>query len=373
MSHKISRGTDSTRLRNGYAAYFLSVDRKKQYFKAADERDAEYERAIALREIGIGVVAPATTREIIDLDQMRRLAAGRGIDLMEIFKAGMAHTPNQAMPLKTARDTFVLEKRRAMEAGELKKVSFDQVRTFANRLADGGSFAGFGDLVNPRFESWLRGHGLSPKGLHSFCLGLGVFLNWCVKKQFLSQSPLKDVAIPDPKPKRPVFTVAQVAELFTVAQIDHASLVPLLAVEWFAGIRPHTAVLLDYADFDRKEKVIQIREGKFAAGETEFVERIPDCLWRWLPKTKAGPIAPPRVRLKMRAFRAALGYGDDVAWPVDVARHTFASHFAAECGSLERVAFAMNHRGPSTTLKYYRKRVAQADGVAFFALRPLKK
>ena len=373
MNKKISIGIDSTRLRKGFSAFFVRCERKKRYFKTSAERDAEYQRANALQALGLDAVALATTRETLDLDQMRRLAAGRGIDLMEIFKAGMAHTPNQAMPIKTARDTFVLEKRRAMEAGEIKKVTFDQQRTFANRLVDGGSFASFSDLVNPRFESWLRGHGLSPKGLHSFCLGLGVFLNWCVRKQFLAQSPLKDVAIPDPKPKRPVFTVAQVTELFAIAQRDFPELVPLLAVEWFAGVRPHTAVLLDYSDFDRTEKVIQLREGKFTAGETEFVERIPECLWHWLPETKAGPLAPTRVRLKLRKFRAAVGYGDDIRWPVDVARHTFASHFAAFSGSLDQVAFAMNHHGPSTTLKYYRKRVTQAEGVAFFALRPLKK
>jgi integrase len=126
-------------------------------------------------------------------------------------------------------------------------------------------------------------------------------------------------------------------------------------------------------DFDRKEKVITLRVGKFAQGDTEFVERIPDSLWRWLPKTKSGPIAPPRVRLRLRAFRAALGYTLKNPWPKDVARHTFASHFAAKAGSLDAVAFALNHRGPSTTLKYYRKRVPQAAGEAYFSILPRRK
>ena len=372
MNEKISRGLDKTQERNGYSAHYLRVGRKKRYYATAAERDVAYQRAVALQEVGVGVVAPATTKDTLDLDAMRKLAEGRGIDILEIFKAGLAHTANRTVPLSEARDMFVLEKRRAMEAGEIKKVSFDQLRQAAARLVDGGSFEGFHDVANPRFEKWIRGFGLSPKGLQSFSRGLGVFLNFCVRKKFLVESPLKEVAIPDPTPKRTVFTVSQTAELFALAQKAHPSLVPLLAVEWFAGVRPHTAVLLDYADFDRTEKVIRLSVGKFSSSETEFVERFPDCLWHWLPDTKSGLIAPARCRLKMRAFRAALGYGEDIPWPKDVARHTFASHFAAECGSMDKVAFALNHRGPSTTLKYYRRRVSQADGIAYFALRPSK-
>jgi integrase len=364
---------DETQKLKGYSAYYCSVGRKKKYFAAEADRDLFYEKQIALQQLGIGTVEGPSTRELMTLDEMRKLSANRQTTILDIFKAGLAHTPDRPIPLKDARDLFVAEKRRSMEAGEIKKVSFDQLRQNANIMVDGGVFSAFSDVTNPRFEKWLRGRGLSPKGLQSFSRGLGVFLNFCVRKRYLTHNPLKDVNIPDPTPKRHVFTVAETEALLRKAEAEFPELIPVLAVEWFAGVRPHTAVLLDYADFDRKEGVITIRVGKFTAGDTEFVERIPDALWKWLPKLKTGPIAPRRVRLRLRAFHVACGYSKKNPWPKDVARHTFASHFAAQSGSLDAVAFAMNHRGPSTTLRYYRKRVPQAQGNAYFALRPCKK
>jgi site-specific recombinase XerD len=77
------------------------------------------------------------------------------------------------------------------------------------------------------------------------------------------------------------------------------------------------------------------------------------------------------VKHLLTALHKEAGY--DGTWPVDVSRHTFASHFAAFSGSLAAVAFTMNHKTIGTTIKFYRRRVSQAAGKAYFKLRPGKK
>ena len=369
---KISKGFDRTQHKKGFSAYFVSVDGRKRYFANAELQNKEYERRVALQSLGVGYARPPDARDTIELDEMRRLAGEREETLLEIFRVGVQRIPTRRMLAADARDLFVAEKLRSVEAGELKRISYNQQRQAANIMVS-GPFKYLSDLRNPQFEAWLRGRGLSPKGLHTFACGLGVFLNFCVRKKFLVENPLDEIEIPDPPAKRTIWKLEKVEEMFRKAESDFPDLVPLLAVEWFAGVRPHTAELLDYSDFDRKEKVIQLRVGKFAQGDTQFVERFPDTLWHWLPRKRKGAIAPPRVRLRMREFRRAMGYSRSHPWPKDVARHTFVSHFAALTGSLDRVAFTVNHHGPSTTLRWYRKRVPRPRGRRYFALRPRRK
>lgn len=364
---KIARGVDKTKQAAGRHPFYVSVDRRKKYFATVAERDGEYDRRVALLALGLGSPAPVTPRDAVDLEEMRRLTGGREESLMEIFRAGLARMPAQRCTVSSALKDYVAEKERAVAARQLKMVSFYQLRGTARKLLL--KYQHLGEIRNPSFETWLRALPLSPKGLHSFAGALGVFLNWCVAKKLMAASPLEEIEIPNPAGKRTIFTVAQTADLFDLAQRSWPDLVPLLAVEWFAGVRPATAEKLDYSDFDRREKVIQLRVGKFAQGETEFVERIPPTLWRWLPKTKAGPIAPKDYPDKLAALRRELGYNRKNPWPNDVARHTFASHFAALTGNMEAVSFALNHRGKSTTLRFYRKRVPRADGIAYFQLK----
>lgn len=368
---KIARGIDKFRLDIGHSAFYLSIERRKRYFRTAEERDDAYERAITLRKLGYDNAA-VTVREEVALTEMKKLAAGRSETLLEIFKAGLASMPDRSALLEDAIKRFFDEKDAAVKANAMKKRSFNQQRSVVNLLQRETGIKFVREIKNPEFESWLRGRGMSPKGLHSFGKALGVFLNWCVKKKYLIESPLSEINIPEPPPKRSIFTTMELKALLDLAARNFPALVPLLSLQWFAGIRPETAERLDYGDIDRDQRLIRLRVGKFAQGDVQFVERIPDALWHWLPNRKAGPVAPPNCKHLVSRLHQQAGYGGG-KWPQDVARHTFVSHFASLNGSLEAVAYAINHKQSSTTLRYYRRRVSLAEAKAYFALRPNPK
>ncbi|MCW5548617.1 MAG: hypothetical protein KIT44_06595 [Opitutaceae bacterium] len=366
---KISRGTDRRNLARGHAAYFLSVDRRKRYFHTEAERDEAYQRQIAMHEMGVGRVA-VTSRDSVELAEMLKLRGGRPESLLAIFKAGLASLPPVSTSLADAREQFLREKRKAVAAGSLKPRSLKQQRLAIDAMAKETGFEMLADVKNPALESWLTERKLSPKGLHSFSKALGVFLNWCVAKKYLAESPLSQIYIPEPAPKRVIFEVDEVARLFRVATKDFPDLLPLLALEWFAGIRPETAELLEYRLIHRSDRVIRLEVGKFSQGSAEFVENIPDTVWHWLPKRLSGRVAPPNYKHRITALHQKLGYTSRNPWPQDVARRTFVSHFVALTGSLDSAAFAINHKRPATTLKYYRRRVSKESAKAYFAIRP---
>lgn len=366
---ELSKGIDGWRKKKGYACYYLSINRRKSYFADAGDRDDAYNREAALRGLNIsdGFAEAVSPRDHLDLAEMRKLMAGRPESIHEVFKVGLDRLPKHTMKLVAARDEFIEEKERAVKAGALKQRSCNQQRHAVDAMVREARFDLTSDIRNPAFKNWIHGRGLSAKGLHSFGKAIGVFLNWLVFKKYLGESPLAEFEIPEPPPKRTIFTVKQVTRVFAIAQSEFPDLVPVLAVMFFAGVRPETAVLLNYESFDRKDKVIRLDVGKFEQGDTKFVERFPDLLWAWLPKGRKGPLAPINCDHRLKAFHARVVDALKLEeWPQDVARHTFASHFVALTGSLEALAFTINHSRPATSLKYYRKRLPERDGIAYF-------
>jgi integrase len=376
---KLSKGVDSTRRARGYSCFYVSLDRKKQYFPTEEERDAFYDAHVATNLLNGAIdpgVAPrhlVQARDHYELGIIKQMIPADVIlSPTELVRLALTIVPKASATAEEARADFLAEKKRAVEARSLKQCTLDQLTYATDALLRCGKFATMASVRNPAFKSWFDGRPLSPKGRHSAAKALGVFLNWAVKKRLLVENPLKDMEIPEPPAKRAVFTVAEVRNLMKIAQEEFPDLLVLQAVMWFAGVRPETAERLDFADFDRREKVIRLRVGKFNQGEVEFVERIPEAVWRWLPKTKAGAIIQANHKHRLTAFHRRLGYSEARPWPQDVARHTFASHFAAQSGSLDAVAFALNHKRNSTTLKFYRQRVRKQDGVSYFKILPKK-
>lgn len=373
---ELSKGACSWRRRRGFSYYYVSVDRRKKYFANTEERDAYYDTQAASHVLNASI---STGARIVNASDHFDLAAVKGLipagtsqSLYEIVRAGLSVLPIYEVSVEDARADFLAEKKRAVDAKALKQCTLDQLTYATDALLRSGRFSSMATVRNPAFKLWFDARPLSPKGRHSAAKALGVFLNWAVRRKMLTENPLKELAIPEPPPKRTVFSVAEVRKLMRIAQKEFPDLVVLQAVMWFAGVRPETAERLDYSDFDRSEKVIRLRVGKFEQGEVEFVERIPDAVWRWLPKKNAGPIVQANYKHRLTAFHRRLGYSRAVPWPQDVARHTFASHFAAQSGSLDAVAFALNHKSNSTTLRFYRQRVRKQDGVSYFKLLPTK-
>ncbi len=371
---QLTKGVDSCRKRKGFSCYYVSINRRKQYFATTEERDAKFNNEAAMRALGISDdEAPRVTpRDQLDLSEMKKMVDGHSAagNLLEVFKAGVATLPKVTMSLEAARNEFVAEKEAAVAANAMKKNSCKQQRVAVDNMIREARFTLMADVKNPAFGIWLKSRGMSPKGLHSYCKALGVFLNWASAKKYLAANPLADIPVPEPPPKRTVFSVKQTRHVFDVAQKKFPELVPLLAVMWFAGVRPETAMHIEYSDIDRAEKAITLRRGKFEQGEVEFVEGIPETLWHWLPKKRTGKIAPTNCGHLLTALHHDLGYSRSNPWPQDVARHTFVSHFAALVRNMEAVAFAINHKRASTTLKYYRRRVPRQEGERYFAMRP---
>ena len=80
---------------------------------------------------------------------------------------------------------------------------------------------------------------------------------------------------------------------------------------------------------------------------------------------ESGPVRPVQWRRSWQRIRKAAGLDGQ-----DVLRHSFASHYLAATDEAKAKA-AMGHTaGSSTLFRHYRRAVTQADGLAYFGLKP---
>jgi integrase len=192
------------------------------------------------------------------------------------------------------------------------------------------------------------------------------------------------------------FTVADVQSLMRTAAEWTPAIVPTLAVQFFAGLRPGEAMGLDWSAVDFKAKTIRVMPETSKVRRTRIVP-MNQTLIDWLtPYRKARgkvgiqtqnqfdyaiyrkpigpayeqegiPIAEREPDKRPKGLLAAAG----VDWIQDGPRKTFATMHFALGGDAGKTAAILGHSGDAGILyKHYRGLATKADARRFFAIRP---
>ena len=165
-----------------------------------------------------------------------------------------------------------------------------------------------------------------------------------------------------------ILTVSEVeAVLGHCKTAEERRLVALLA---FAGIRPDAEsgeiARLDWEAVGANE--IYIAPSVSKTGSDRHIPITPRLRELLKGHPESGPVRPAQWRRSWQRIRKAAGLGGQ-----DVLRHSFASHYLAATDEAQAKA-AMGHTaGSSTLFRHYRRAVTQADGLAYFLLKPSSK
>lgn len=198
--------------------------------------------------------------------------------------------------------------------------------------------------------------------------------------------------------KLPVpFTVAAVADILRAAEKYAPEVAPVLAVQFFCGLRPTEALGLRWEHVDFKSKTVRVLPETSKVRRTRIVSPISAAALEWLApyrKTrgpigittpsqqsyfmhrkpcgpeyvqKGVPIAERKPDTRPKGLLAAAG----VAWIQDGPRKTFASAHYALHGDAAKLAAILGHTGGHDVLfRHYRGLMTKAEGKRFFAIRP---
>ena len=198
--------------------------------------------------------------------------------------------------------------------------------------------------------------------------------------------------------KLPVpFTVAAVSDILRTAEKYAPEVVPVLAVQFFCGLRPTEALGLRWEHVDFKSKTIRVLPETSKVRRTRIVSPISAAALAWLApyrKTrgpigittpsqqsyfmhrkpcgpdyvqKGVPIAERQPDQRPKGLLAAAR----VEWIQDGPRKTFASAHYALHGDAAKLASILGHTGGHDVLfRHYRGLMKKGEARRFFAIRP---
>jgi integrase len=241
---------------------------------------------------------------------------------------------------------------------------------------------------------------------------LGVVFNFAIKRGWAVENPVakteKSITAPPPKT---TLSAKQIRRLFVKAIRIKPDLVPMLAIQFFAGVRPTeaTRILWGDLDFDEGSGVLTVPapsvKSRIELRAARHIELHPTCR-AWIDWAKANvnvekepPQNPPmqtktkrqeeaerkKARLKkhvcshpetslrnyLRKIRKAAKI---VPWPQDCARHTFASAaFAAKWRDVGGLLNDLGHTKTKTLRDHYLRALRRKPAEAIFAVLPPKK
>lgn len=255
--------------------------------------------------------------------------------------------------------------------------------------------------------AWLDGRELSPVNRNNYRRSLSALFNYAVGEGVASFNPLERVMVIKVEATPVTFwTAEQVRLLLHTAEALKPELVPLLAILALAGLRPAEAEALRWESINLTEKIIRV-EGATSKTRARRVVPIVDNLATWLLRylKTAGPIAPkPQTVRRWRErivaatllpdWRERMAKRDDMTgaeiakaeltwekivadakkvrtelWPVDILRHSFASHWLASFHDENKLAAIMGN-SPGIVHRHYKALVTEKDAAPYWTLEP---
>lgn len=213
-----------------------------------------------------------------------------------------------------------------------------------------------------KVEEWLASLDVSPRTQRGYLTDARTLFNFAVRRGYLKGSPCEGVdrpALDDAPPG--IHSPEQVARILHTAQRMDPDVARILAVQYFAGIRPAEAGKL--SDANVSSQWVEVPSDKAKSRQRRLVTVSPN-LREWLALQGALPV--PNLTKRWRRVRAAAG----VPWSHDVTRHSFASYHLALHRSQDSTATELGHRSSYMLFRHYRALVTPEQAAAFWAIRP---
>lgn len=196
---------------------------------------------------------------------------------------------------------------------------------------------------------------------------LSAFLNDCVRRDLLRDTPMRGLRKPPPPQTEDVdiLTAEQAENVMRAAERICVHSVAYFALALFAGLRPERELrMLRVGHVNLEDGMIYVSRGTAKTWQNRSVP-IPDNLRAWL-KEYPPEEAVPYTRYWRNKVLGAAG----ARRSADILRHTCASFRLALTRDAARVADEMGHSVAVLSRHYANRRIPPADVERFWNIRP---
>lgn len=209
-------------------------------------------------------------------------------------------------------------------------------------------------------ETWLFRPEWGTAARRSYLIDARTLWSFATARGYTPRNAALAVEMPRPEIRPPaIHTPEQVQQVLEAARAD-PDVCRLLAIQYFAGLRPAEASRI--SDADILPEFVQV-SGANAKTRQRRLVAIQPALRAWL---NLGGTLPVKNRVR-RYYRVREAAG--VPWAHDVTRHSFVTYHLAHWRSASQTALEAGHT-EVVLFRHYREVVTPAQAAAFWAIRP---
>ena len=340
----------------------------RKFFKTRAEADAERLRQLTLLERYGREAIGLPQRELSDFITAKRKLAEYKKTIGEAVEHLVDH-------LERVRRCKVTVAELANEVVETKRKDGRSAKYIADLDQKLRRFCrDFGDrpiaaVGVAEIDKWLRDLNCLPKSRAQYRANIGVLFSHAERLEMIDRNPVLRTA----KPKlvdapAEIFTVAELRALLEAAQRAEPSVLPMLAIGAFAGLRDAEIKRLDWTEVDLARGHIEVKAAKAKSARRRIIPIAPN-LAAWLrPYTGlTGHVVPAGARRKLDCVRKA---AELAKWPNNGLRHSFASYRLAMTHDAPRVASELGHTSPQMLYSTYRELVLSEEAQRYWKIEP---
>lgn len=272
------------------------------------------------------------------------------------------------------------------KADNLRPKSIQDLQTRLARFEAAFGDTPLADVTRNDVSRWLRGSftqrrdGLPASALSRkhYLTVVGGLFNFAIEQEYIKYNPLEKKSRRRRKQNGmeterlpEILTVPEIEAVMRAAEAWAPSMVPALAIGFFAGVRSNELMQLDWRNVDLAARRITITPEVAKKRSVRHID-MSDNLLAWLiPHAEAsGRIAPEAKAWRYRFDRVREESKID-RWPHNAMRHSFASYHLEKHGDQNKTALQLGHRNTDLLFNHYRALTTPDEAQRFWEIRPI--
>ena len=379
--HAVDFGTDSHGKR--VRRTFTSEAKAKAAIREHLDRQKANTAAQAILQRKIGERADKLgTDDLLDAAAALDVLKGAAC-LVDAARYYMTHNrpPSGKRTVKDVIAEYLAE----AEADGLREASMQDLKNRLGRFSVAFGLKPIHEIGKPDVQEWSRskhtakqnGEPISGLTRKHYLTVVGGLFNYALEQGYIAENPLtkksrrrrkqngmEDETMPE------IITVAEVEAMMRAVQEHDPSMLPPLAIGFFAGVRTNELQKLDWSNVNLADGRITIPPSIAKKRSVRHID-IAENLAAWLApyRKDSGPVAPNGGTWRYR-FDKVREKATVKRWPHNAMRHCFATFYLLKTDDANKTALQLGHRDTDLLFNHYRGLATREDAARFWAIRP---
>lgn len=241
---------------------------------------------------------------------------------------------------------------------DLRMICGDFARVYGTRWVT--------EITPEDVESWVALAAYSPTTRNNRLRTLSSAFAFAVTRRWCETNPVAKVERAfERKPVARYLSAAQAKALLDAADPE---LLPCVAIQLFAGLRPCEMAELPFENIDLERNQLWVDKEEHTTSH-RVVQILPNLrAWLLAFRSRTGKVQPANYQNRWDALRRQAGLFEH--WPHDGLRHSFGTWHFAKYQDLGKTAAQMGHSNPAITRKHYVVREDPSRADEYWDIRP---